>query len=118
KNADLEMTLRVELMPGFPLGEARRRLRTTMNLLLRDPITAEEIKRARQKEVVTAQHASRLPSDTRWFLQNLAADGFPQFSPTSYIDIINDTTDQEVLDFAAKAMMPSATAIILAKKVD
>ncbi len=118
KNADLEMTLSVELMPGFPLGEARRRLRNTMNLLLRDPISADEIKRARQKEVVSAQHASRLPSDTRWFLQNLAADGFPPFSPTRYIDIINDTTDQEVLDFAAKAMMPSATAIILAKKVD
>jgi len=118
KNADLEMSLRVELMPGFELGEARRRLRSTLLLLLRDPISAEEIKRARQKVVVSAQNASRDPADIRWFLKNLAADGFPPFSPTLYIDMINATTDQEVLDFAIKAMRPSATATILAKKVD
>ncbi|WP_294228566.1 insulinase family protein [uncultured Shimia sp.] len=117
-NADLEMTLSVELMPGFALGEAHRNLRTTMKLLLREPIGAEEIKRSRQKAIVNAQHASRTPSGIHGFLKNLAADGFPPFSPSRFIDLINATTDQEVIDFADKVMQPSATATILAKKVD
>ncbi|KIC09571.1 protease [Leisingera sp. ANG-M1] len=118
KNADLELTLDVQLMPGFSLDAAHTRLKKVLADLLIEPISNNEINQARQKQMVSAQDATRRSSEFLWFLQNVAADGFPPVSPSVFSDMIRDTSDQEVIEFAATVVKPSATSVILAKKAD
>jgi zinc protease len=118
KNADLELTIDVQLMPGFSLAAAHANLVKTMATLLNDPITAEEIQEARKKAIVNARAATRNPRSFLFFLQNVAADGFPPVTPTVLEEMLNETSDQKVRDFINTTMRPSATAVVLAKKVD
>jgi zinc protease len=118
KNADLEFTLEAQLMPGFSLDAAHSRLKETMADLLNAPITREEISQARRKEVTFAQNVKRRPQEFLLFLQNVAADGYPPVSPSVFADMLSETSDQEVIDFAKEVMKPSATSVVLAKKVD
>ncbi len=118
KNADLELIIVMQLMPGFSLDAAHNSLKETMANLLNEPISVKEIKQARQKEMVMAQNATRRPAGFLQFLQNVASDGFPPVSPTVFARTISKTTDQEVIDFVNKIMKPSATSVILAEKVD
>lgn len=118
RNADLEIIIDVELMPGFSLDAAHSSLKKTMATLLDEPISNEEIDQARRKEVTHARSVKRHPAEFLPFLQNVAADGFPPVSPSVFAEMLEKTTDQEVIDFAKKVMAPSATSVILAKKVD
>lgn len=118
KNSDLELALNVQLMSGFSLDAAHTRLKKVLANLLSEPISIDEINQARQKQIVSAQDATRRPSKFLWFLQNVASDGFPPVSPSVFADMIRDTSDQEVIEFAAAVVKPSATSVILAKKVD
>ncbi|WP_370229081.1 M16 family metallopeptidase [Cognatishimia sp.] len=118
KESDLELTLHAQLMPGFDLDRAHRRLKEAVARLLDDPITRPEIQNARQKQITWAENSARRPTSFRWFLSNVAADGFPPITPTGLIEILSETTDEEVREFAATAMQPSATSVVLAKKVE
>lgn len=118
KNADLELTIDVQLMPGFSLTAAHANLLKTMTTLLNEPISAEEIQEARKKSIVNARAAARDPRAFLFFLKNVAADGFPPVTPTILERMLSETSDQEVRDFIQTAMSPSATAVVLAKKVD
>lgn len=118
KNTGLELTIDVQLMPGFSLDEAHASLLETMANLLNEPITNKEIHEARQEEVTFANYLRHRPERFLSFLKNVASDGFPPISPSGFVNILNDVTDQEVIDFAKTAMKPSATSVILAKKVD
>lgn len=118
KNASLELTLDAQLMPGFSLDAAHSRLKEIMANLLREPISSEEIAQARQKALVRARNARRRPEVFLLFLKNVAADGFPPVSPSVFSQILADTTDQEVFDFAQAIMKPSATSVVLAEKVN
>lgn len=118
KNADLELFLDVQLMPGFELDAAHDSLKKTLTNLLSEPISREEIDEARQKEVTYARNVMRRPADFLSFLHNVAADGYPPVSPSVFADMLSKTTDQEVIDFATEVMKPSATSVVLAKKVD
>lgn len=118
KNADLELIVGLQLMPGVGLDEAQELLQEAFAGALSEPVHRNEINRVRQKEVVSAQNAARRPISFLWFLQNIAADGFSPVTPTVFADILSDTTDQEVIDFVANVVQPSATSFVLAKKVD
>lgn len=118
KNADLELTIDAQLMSGFSLDAAHNSLKETMASLLNEPISRKEISQARQKEVVGAQNATRRPARFLSFLANVAADGFPPISPSVFTDILGNTTDQEVIDFAKMVVKPSATSVILAERAD
>lgn len=118
KNATLELMIDVELMPGFSLETAYRTLEATIAGLLDEPISPEEIDRVRREEATYARSAKRRPTGFLRFLQNVAADGFPPVSPSVFADMLTNTTDQEVLDFAKTIVKPSATSVILAEKVD
>ncbi|MVO17096.1 insulinase family protein [Rhodobacteraceae bacterium CY05] len=118
KNSDLELFIDMQLMPDFSLDAAHNSLKETIDNLLNEPINRDEINQARQKEVVNAQAASRRSATFLSFLQNVAADGFPPISPSVFVELISNTTDQEVIDFANTVLRPSATSVILAKKVE
>lgn len=118
KNADLELIIDVQLMPGFSLDAAHKRLKETVANLLNEPISINEISQTRRDEIVNAQSAARRPTAFLSFLSNVAADGFPPISPSVFARVLDNTTDQEVIDFAKKVMKPSATSVILAQKVD
>jgi len=118
KNATLELMIDVELMPGFGLEAAHRTLEETLAGLLEEPISSQEIDRARREEATYARSAKRNPQGFLRFLQNVAADGFPPLSPSVFADMLTNTTDQEVIDFAKTIVKPSATSVILAEKVD
>ncbi len=118
KNADLELSIDVQLMPDFSLDAAHNTLINTVSNLLNEPISSHEIDQARQKEVTSALHAKRRPTDFLAFLKNVAADGFPPVSPSVFANLLTRTTDQEVIDFIETVMKPSATSVILAKRVD
>ncbi|SLN54959.1 Peptidase M16 inactive domain protein [Roseovarius albus] len=118
KNADLELTINTQLMPGFSLDEAHALLKETLANLLNEPISREEVSEARQKEVVWAQNSARRPDEFLWFLSNIASDGFPPLTPSIFADILSNTEDQEVIDFAESVVQPSATSFILAEKVE
>lgn len=117
-NADVELFIEVELMPGFSLKAAHISLKETIAGLLSEPISSEEINQARQKEVTYAQHAKRRPLAFLDFLQNVASDGYPPVSPSVFAEILSNTTNQEVIEFAKMVVKPSATSVVLAKKVD
>jgi zinc protease len=114
KNADLELIIGVQLMPGFGLDAAHDRLKEILAHVLDDPISPEEIAQSRKRSIVGAQHAARRPSDFLFFLQNVAADGFAPITPTVFAETLANTTDQDVIDFANKVMQPSATSVLLA----
>jgi zinc protease len=116
KNADLELTIELQLMPGFSLDAAQDLLNETLANLLKEPISRKEIHDVRQKEVVWAQNSARRPTAFLWFLKNVASDGFPPVTPTVFADTLNNTTDQEVIDFAQNIVKPSATSFVLAEK--
>lgn len=118
KNADLQLTIAMQLMPGFSLDTAHDSLKETLASLLNEPISRMEINQTRRKEVVNAQEAKRWPEKFLHFLKNVAADGFAPIEPSAFADILTNTTDEEVIDFAKTVMKPSATSIILAEKVD
>ncbi|WP_299666244.1 hypothetical protein [uncultured Ruegeria sp.] len=118
KNADLELTINKQLMPGFSLDEAHELFKETLANLLNEPISRTEINQARQKDVVWAKNSARRPTAFLWFLKNIASDGFPPVSPTVFADTLSNTTDQEVIDFAENIVQSSATSFVLAKKVD
>ena len=96
-------------MPGFSLDAAHSSLKETLANLLNEPISRKEIDQARQEEVASAQSAKRHPAGFLSFLENVAADGFPPVSPSVFADLLINTTDQEVIDFANTVMKPSAT---------
>ncbi|AZV80453.1 insulinase family protein [Parasedimentitalea marina] len=118
KNADVELIIDLQLMPGFSLDAAHNSLQETMANLLDEPISRDEINQARQKQVVNAQNAARRPAWFLSFLQNVAADGFPPISPSVLAEMMTNTTDREVIDLANSIMRSSATSVILAKKVE
>lgn len=118
KNADLQFTVAMQLMPGFSLDTVHHSLEETLASLLNEPITRTEINQARQKEVVEAQNAMRWPDAFLHFLKNVAADGFAPSDPSVFANLLRNTTDEEVIYFAKTVMKPSATSIILAEKVD
>ncbi len=118
KNAGLELNLDAQLMPGFSLDAANNRLNEIIDNLLNEPISSQEINQARQKELTFAQSVKRHPAAFRQFLQNVAADGFPPVSPSVFAETLKNTTDQEIIDFANTVVKPSATSVVLAKKVD
>ncbi len=118
ENADLQLIIDTQLMPGFSLDAAHNRLNETMANLLNEPISSEEINQARQKEVVAAQQATRRPTGFLQFLHNVAADGFPPITPSTFALDLSNTTDQEVIEFAEMVVNPSATSVVLVKKVD
>ncbi|EEE37261.1 putative protease [Rhodobacteraceae bacterium KLH11] len=118
KNADLELTIDLQLMPGFSLDDAHDLLKETLANLLNEPISKKEISQARQAEVVWAQNSARRPTALLWFLQNVASDGFPPVTPSVFADILSNTTDQEVIEFAETVVQPSATSFVLAEKVE
>ena len=118
KNADLELTIDLHLMPGFSLDSALILLTETFSNLLNEPITRGEINQARQMQVVAARNAARRPVAFLSFLKNVASDGFPPITPSVFVDILNETTDQDVIDFAEKVIRPSATSVVLAEKTD
>ncbi|MBO9479723.1 insulinase family protein [Shimia sp. R11_0] len=117
-NADLEITIDVQLMPGFDLEVAHETLIALVNDLLSEPITAKEIQEARIEELVNARESLRRPSMFLQFLKNLAADGFPPITPSLYEELINSTSDQDVIYFANTIVKSSPTSVILAEKVD
>ncbi|MEM7438039.1 MAG: insulinase family protein [Pseudomonadota bacterium] len=116
KVADLELTFIVHPMPGVDLDTALGYLETTLSELIDTPIQPEEIEQARLQELIKAENHARRPVTFLRFLQNVAADGFPPITPDVFAQIIADTSDEQVIDFAKKAVKPSATSIILAKK--
>jgi zinc protease len=116
KNADLELAIDLHLMPGFSLDTAHRHLIETLTNLLRDPITRHEINLSRQAQVVGARNAARRPAAFLSFISNVASDGFPPVTPTVFADILENTTDQEVIEFAEKVLKPSATSVVLVEK--
>ncbi|MEM6891698.1 MAG: insulinase family protein [Pseudomonadota bacterium] len=118
KNGDLELSISMELMPGFSLESAHRVLEETIANLLSEPISGKEIREARRKEIVYAQSIKYKPSDFLYFLKNVASDGFRPISPSTFVEILNNTTDQEVLDFAERIVEPSATSVVLAESID
>lgn len=118
KNADLEITIDMQLMPGFRLDAAHKLVTRTMSNVLNKPISRKELTQARQKSVVWAQEAVRRPTDFLTFLNNVASDGFPPISPSVFAEILSNTTDQEVIDFLENIVKPSATSVVLAEKVD
>ena len=118
KNADLELTIDLHLMPGFSLDAAHSHLTETLANLLNEPITRDEINQARQAQVVSARNATRRPVAFLSFLENVASDGFPPITPSVFVEILNDTTDQDVIDFAEKVIKPSATSVVLAEKAE
>ncbi len=118
KNADVELVIDLQLMPGFSVDEAKDLLTETLAGLLDEPISKYEIHELRQKEVVWSQNMARRPSAFLWFLQNVAADGFPPISPSVFAETLSNTTDQEVVDFAEKVLQPSASSFVLAEKAD
>lgn len=118
KESDLELTLSGQLMPGFGLDAAHRAIEDAVANLLSEPITRDELNRARVKQVTSAENALRRPSSFRWFLSNVASDGFPPLTPMGLIELIDTTTDDQVRTFAEWAITPSATSVVLAKKVD
>lgn len=118
KNADLELVIDAQLMPDFSLDAAHGALKEAMANLLNEPISSKEIDQARQKEVTYAQSVRRHPARFLSFLQNVASDGFPPVSPSVFADILSNTKDQEVIEFAKTVMKPSATSVLLAEKVD
>lgn len=117
KNADLELLIGVQLMPGGSLDAAHSSLKDIMANLLNEPVTTQEIEQARQTEIVRARNDARRPDTFLNFLQNLASDGFPPATPTVFAHTLSMTTDQEVIDFVNKVMKPSATSVILAEEV-
>jgi len=118
KNADLELTIDMQLMPGFSLDEAHNLLQETLASLLDEPISRKEINQVRRKEVVWAQNSARRPAAFLLFLKNIASDGFPPVTPSVFADTLSNTTDQEVIDFVEHVVQPSATSFVLAEKVD
>jgi len=48
----------------------------------------------------------------------VAADGFPPITPSTFALDLSNTTDQEVIEFAEMVVNPSATSVVLVKKVD
>ena len=117
KVADLEVTITAHPMPGVDHDSARAQLERTWATLLDAPIQAKEIAEARLEEVVKAENAARRPRLFLHFLQNVAADGFPPISPSTFTRMIADTSDEEVVAFATKVIGPSATSVLLARKV-
>lgn len=118
RNADMELVVDMELMPGVSLDAAHRSLTEAIANLLNDPISKEEIREMRQKEIVSAQLSANRPSNFLSFLSNVASDGFPPISPSVFERTLAATTDQEVIDFMKMIVKPSATSVILAEKVD
>ena len=114
-NADLEMLIVFDLMPGFSVDEAHQVLNEALDTLLDDPILARDIQLARESEIVSAHDQARVPSQFLWFLKNVAADGFPPITPTTFARTLRDTTDEDVIYFIESAMAPSATAVVLAE---
>lgn len=117
KNADVELVIDLQLMPGFTVDEAKDLLTETLAGLLDEPISKYEIHQLRQKEVVWSQNMARRPSAFLWFLQNVAADGFPPISPSVFAETLSNTTDQEVIDFAEKSCSPRRRLLFLQRKL-
>ncbi|AEV39220.1 Zinc protease [Pseudovibrio sp. FO-BEG1] len=118
RNADLELSINVQLMPDFSLDEAHSIVKETMASLLDEPISSHEIDQARKKEVTNALYAKHRPDLFLSFLNNVAADGFPPVSPSVFAEMLGNVTDRNVINFVKTIVKPSATSVILAKKVD
>lgn len=118
RNADMELVVTAQLMPGFPLEDAHDTVVAAIAQLLDETVSEREIKEARQKEAVNAEAAKRRPSGFLRFLSNVASDGFPPISPSVLARTISQTTNEEVVEFMKVVVLPSATSVILAERED
>lgn len=118
KNADLELSITTQLMPGFGLDDAHDSVKRALDTLLGEPISAKEIFDARQRQAVRSENAARRPTSFLSYLSNVASDGFPPVTPSRQAAMIKNTTDQQVRDFADTIVKPGATSVVLAKRVD
>ncbi|MEM9108297.1 MAG: insulinase family protein [Pseudomonadota bacterium] len=116
KGADVELTVVVHPMPGVDLNTALSKVEKTLGELLDTPIQPEEIAQSHREQLANAKDASRQSADFLDFLHNVAGDGFPPVSPGVFADMIENTSDDQVIEFARKMMEPSATSVVLAQR--
>lgn len=114
KNGDLEMTSFLLPMPDVSFEMALKKFETTISNLLKTPLTSEEIDTARQRNAAHAASAARRPEEFLFFLENVGSDGLPPISPGTYAQLIEETSDAEVVLFLEKLIAVGATSTLFA----
>ncbi|GGA14011.1 M16 family metallopeptidase [Neptunicoccus cionae] len=116
KNGDMEMVSFLVPMPGVSFEQAMEEFESTIATLLDTPPDAQEIETARKRNAAHAISAARRPDDFLSFLENVGSDGLPPISPGTYAELIESTSDAEVLGFLKSLIAPAPVSAIFASK--